>query len=127
MSRRAKLWDCHHLEARVLFAVTDLDTAYGTGGRALLDHLARAIDTVNQVGLSSDNKIVIAGSTLENGVSHQTLSRGHLDCTLDTSFAGTGKMKLAAAGGFADMIVNADGSITTLSAVINGPILRRGT
>src|SRR5262245_45248007 len=98
------------LEHRLFFAVPDLDTAFGTGGKALLDHLARSQDTVNQAALMPDNKILIGGSSIENSVQHATLARLNLDGSLDTSFASGGKIKLAAPVAFNDLIVNADSS-----------------
>jgi uncharacterized delta-60 repeat protein len=115
------------LEHRTLFAVTDLDTAFGTGGKALLDHLAQAADNVNQAALTPDNKIVIGGSSIENSIQHATLARLNLDGSLDTSFGAGGQIKLAAPTAFNDLIVNANSTITTLSATSTAPIMTRYT
>src|SRR5688572_22426023 len=95
------------LEHRRLLAVTDLDAAFGVGGRALLDHYNDSTDYVDAVALTPGGKLLIGGQSSVSADAKATLARYNLDGTPDASFGTGGKVRLTAGAGFADLIVNA--------------------
>jgi uncharacterized delta-60 repeat protein len=79
-------------------AVGDLDSGFGTGGLVSTD-FNTSLDVITAMAIQSDGKIVTAGFTAITTPNYDfAVARYNTNGTLDTSFGGTGKVKLDFAG-----------------------------
>lgn len=117
-----------------------LDTAFGTAGKVTTD--VSGDDNVSQAALTSDGKIVVAGTNNSSSFRGFSVVKYNTDGTLDTSFSADGKVttllgvqndaqalsvavqtdgKIVVSGGYTDMVgsgfalvrYNANGSLDT--------------
>jgi uncharacterized delta-60 repeat protein len=65
-----------------------LDTTFGTSGSRIIQ-VSGAMDTPNRIALTSDNKIVVAGTS---GGNDFAVARLNFDGSIDTTFNTTGKL-----------------------------------
>lgn len=86
----ALIWSSHSAQA-----VGDLDSTFGSGGLVTTDFNSGP-DLIRAMALQSDGKIVVAGQTYASETTsfNFALARYQTNGTLDTSFAGTGKITL---------------------------------
>ncbi|MFO1200867.1 MAG: tandem-95 repeat protein [Burkholderiaceae bacterium] len=109
------------------FAVTRLnangsvDTGFGTAGKLLLD-FAGGGDGADAIVVQADGKVVIAGTINVAGRSEFGLVRLNADGSLDTTFAGTGKLQVPVGAGDAyayGMALQADGAVVVAGYAVN--------
>jgi uncharacterized delta-60 repeat protein len=94
-----------------------LDTTFGAGGKVTTDIGASSWDDVQGMGVQSDGKILVAGSTKAGIVSNGdfALVRYNTDGSLDTSFGSGGKVTTDIGANTDDeakgMVIQSDGKI----------------
>ncbi|TWT89274.1 PKD domain-containing protein [Neorhodopirellula pilleata] len=71
-----------------------LDTSIGTGGLWTTDHLGSNFDSINDLVVQDDGKIVAVGTTDHGGGSDFAIVRYNVDGTLDMDFGLNGKVVL---------------------------------
>ena len=109
------------LESRCLLSAGDLDLSFGVAGRVTTSIGTQETGgSTHQVAIQSDGKIVVAGPALNTGVINTEgdfgLVRFNADGSLDTSFAGTGKVTTDFGGdeSAADLAIQGDGKIVVV-------------
>jgi uncharacterized delta-60 repeat protein len=98
-----------------------LDTSFGVGGRVLTD-FSGGNDSGRSVALTSDGRIVVAGSATVGSVKRFALARYSADGVLDSTFNGTGKTTTLFTSGSAvanAVVVLADGSVVAAGTAMN--------
>lgn len=100
------------------------DSSFGVGGLVQVDFFGE-FDDMNAITLSSDGKIVGAGSSKSGGTKDFALVRLNADGGLDASFGVGGKVVTNASGGFFndeinDILVQPDGSVIAAGVVFDG-------
>jgi len=96
-----------------LGAAGDLDSGFGTGGKATTGIGQASTDLANAVAVQGDGKIVAAGASEDSFTF--TVVRYNANGTLDTGFGGDGAVTTDFGGGLAsvaaDVVVQPDGKI----------------
>ena len=92
-----------------------LDTSFNSTGKVQTDIGTASNDSLSDIRLQSDGKIVASGYTNANGSSDITLVRYNVDGSLDTSFNSTGVVTSDIGSGSDDgasgLLIQADGKI----------------
>jgi len=122
-SRAANLYN--HFALARYNADGSLDTTFGTGGKVITD-FGTSDDHARAVKIQSDGKIVVAGSSNNNGFNTDfALARYNADGSLDTTF-GTGGKVTTAMGTANDVAyavtIQADGKIIAAGYASTGGI-----
>lgn len=98
----------------------ELDPTFGSGGKVLTD-LSGGVDSLNEIALQPDGKIVAAGFyRLSNGNAHIELARYNSDGSLDSTFGTGGKVTtiVSTFGETAnDVVIQPDGKIVIVGSV----------
>lgn len=90
-----------------------LDTTFGVGGRVVIDFVSG--DSINDMALQSDGKIIAAGRAASPGADNIALVRFNADGNLDQSFGDAGR-RIVSFANFApaygvDVVLQPDGKI----------------
>jgi uncharacterized delta-60 repeat protein len=111
---------CWSIPLHVQAAAGDLDLTFGSGGKVLTDFFG-STDSIQDIVLQPDGKIVAAGGAFGSGFA---LARYNADGSLDTTF-GTGGKVITALGSIADLIravaLQSDGKIIVVGDAFTNP------
>jgi uncharacterized delta-60 repeat protein len=100
-----------------------LDITYGDNGKVILD--IGGTDNCYASVLQSDGKIIMAGNSEDGGVRYVVLVRLNTDGSLDSSFGGSGIVKIGDdfeyAHGGTSVVIQADGKIVITAIHFDSP------
>lgn len=116
------------LEGRVLLtAASDMDPAFGAGGKLVSPLMGSAVDTGRAVAVQSDGKIVVVGgsSATPGGTSSFAIARFNTDGTPDPAFDGDGLAIITDFGSAYAVAIQADGKIVIAGASLGDFALAR--
>jgi uncharacterized delta-60 repeat protein len=101
-----------------------LDTSFSCDGKQVTD-FAGNVEVGNGVGVQSDGRIVVAGSSFSQTTANDfAVARYNTDGSLDTGFSGDGKQTVpfAATDVATGLVIQADGSIVLAGYTESGPL-----